>query len=60
MNESTHSKKIDPLPPGAKKQAQDFPDFLYQHYVSGKKKIKMNHHPFQTALFLEYGKIVKR
>lgn len=40
MSESIISKKIEQLSPGAKKQAQDFVDFLYQHYVGGKKKDK--------------------
>lgn len=37
MSESTVSKKIDELPPDAKKQAQDFVDFLYQRYVRNKR-----------------------
>lgn len=41
MSESKVSKKINELPPDAKKQAQDFVDFLYQRYVQKKdRKIK--------------------
>ncbi|MEX2602218.1 MAG: DUF2281 domain-containing protein [Balneolaceae bacterium] len=36
MSEPTVSKKIKQLPPEAKKQAQDFVDFLYQRYVKSK------------------------
>lgn len=32
MDELTISKKIDKLPPEAKKQVQDFIDFIYQRY----------------------------
>lgn len=38
MSEPTVSKKIDELPPEAKKQAQDFVDFLYQRYVQTKSE----------------------
>jgi len=34
MSELTVSKKINKLPPEAKRQAQDFIDFLYQRYSS--------------------------
>jgi len=40
MSEPTVSKKIDELPPEAKKQAQDFVDFLYQRYVQSKSEAK--------------------
>lgn len=40
MSEATVSKKIKKLPPEAKKQAQDFVDFLYERYVKGKKTKK--------------------
>lgn len=40
MSESTVSNKFDELPPDAKKQAQDFVDFLYQRYVRSKEKKK--------------------
>ncbi len=36
MSELTVLKKIKELPPAAKKQAQDFVDFLYQRYVQNK------------------------
>lgn len=36
MSELTVSNKIKQLPPEARKQAQDFVDFLYQRYVLGK------------------------
>jgi hypothetical protein len=39
MSKSTISKKINELPPDARKEAQDFVDFLYQRYV-GSKDIK--------------------
>lgn len=38
MDELTVTKKIEKLPPEAKKQAQDFVDFLYEQYVVGKTK----------------------
>jgi len=34
MSELSVSKKIEELPPEAKKEAQDFVDFLYQRYVN--------------------------
>lgn len=40
MSESTVFNKFDELPPEAKKQAQDFVDFLYQRYVRSTKKEK--------------------
>lgn len=40
MSEATFSKKIKQLPPEAKKQAQDFVDFLYARYVKGEKTKK--------------------
>jgi len=36
MSKPTVSKKINELPPDAKKEAQDFVDFLYQRYVASK------------------------
>lgn len=36
MSKPTFSKKINELPPNAKKEAQDFVDFLYQKYVESK------------------------
>ncbi len=36
MSKLTVSKKIEKLPPDARKQAQDFVDFLYRHYVQNK------------------------
>jgi hypothetical protein len=33
MNDPTVSNKIKKLPPAAKKQAQDYVDFLYEKYV---------------------------
>jgi hypothetical protein len=38
MSESTVSEKIKKLPPEAKRQAQDFVDFLYERYVKGETK----------------------
>ena len=51
MSELTVSKKIKQLPPGAKRQAQDFIDFLYQRYTlkeSSKKpkNSKLSDNPF--------------
>lgn len=40
MEELTVSKKIKKLPPEAKKQVQDFIDFLYQRYSTEKASIK--------------------
>lgn len=42
MSESTVTKKIKKLPPEAKKQAQDFVDYLYERYVKGEKSQKSN------------------
>ncbi|MEX0722762.1 MAG: DUF2281 domain-containing protein [Gracilimonas sp.] len=38
MSESKVSNKIKKLPPEAKKQAQDFVDFLYERYVKDETK----------------------
>ncbi|MDZ7692128.1 MAG: DUF2281 domain-containing protein [Balneolaceae bacterium] len=38
MSDSTVPKNFNKLPPDAKKQAQDFVDFLYQRYVRSKEK----------------------
>ena len=38
MSEFFISKNFDELPPDAKKQAQDFVDFLYQRYVCSKEQ----------------------
>jgi mRNA-degrading endonuclease RelE of RelBE toxin-antitoxin system len=38
LSEITVSKKIKRLPPAARKQAQDFIDFLYQKYASEPRK----------------------
>jgi mRNA-degrading endonuclease RelE of RelBE toxin-antitoxin system len=38
MSESTVSEKMKKLPPEAKKQAQDFVDFLYERYVKDESK----------------------
>ncbi len=51
MKELTVSKKIKQLPPEAKRQAQDFIDFLYQRYTqkesSGEQKINnLSESPF--------------
>lgn len=35
MSDQTIYKKIEELPPEARKQAQDFVDFLYQQYAEG-------------------------
>ncbi|HLR77185.1 MAG TPA: DUF2281 domain-containing protein [Balneolaceae bacterium] len=40
MSKPTISKKINELPPDAKKEAQDFVDFLYQRYVVSKEMKK--------------------
>ncbi|MEX0685944.1 MAG: DUF2281 domain-containing protein [Balneolales bacterium] len=51
MSEPTVSKKIKQLPPEAKKQAQDYVDFLYQRYVQGSalkkpRSAKISNSPF--------------
>ena len=51
MSELTVSKKIKQLPPEAKRQVQDFIDFLYQRYTlkeSSKKpnSSKLSENPF--------------
>ncbi len=51
MSELTVSKKIKQLPPEAKRQAQDFIDFLYQRYTLKEKPMtsktsKLSENPF--------------
>ena len=51
MSELTVSKKIKRLPPEAKRQAQDFIDFLYQRYTlkgspKKPKSSKLSDNPF--------------
>lgn len=51
MSELTVSKKIKKLPPEAKRQAQDFIDFLYERYtlkeiVDKTKTSKLSKSPF--------------
>jgi len=45
------SDKFDELPPEAKKQAQDFVDFLYQRYVISKEKKSKQPAPISDSSF---------
>jgi len=51
MNKSIVSDKFDELPPEAKKQAQDFVDFLYQRYVISKEKKSKQPAPISDSSF---------
>jgi len=51
MSESTVSNKIKKLPPEAKKQAQDFVDFLYERYVKDEPKKSDKKGIFESSFF---------
>jgi len=51
MSESTVSKKIKSLPPVAKKQAQDFVDFLYERYVKDETKQSAKNSISESSFF---------
>lgn len=51
MGELTVSKKIKQLPPDAKRQAQDFIDFLYQRHANDSAKKDLNDNISESSFF---------
>ncbi|MDZ7808120.1 MAG: DUF2281 domain-containing protein [Gracilimonas sp.] len=51
MSESKVSNKIKKLPPEAKKQAQDYVDFLYERYVKDETKKSAKKSVLESSFF---------